>query len=222
MRLSFFLTLFFYATFFSFSTLAQNRFPREHSIGITGGINLSKMTFRPTVIQDFKMGKTMGISYRYIEEKYFGIQAELLYTQRGWKDRLEEYPELQFERTLNYIELPILSHIFFGNDRFRVFFNLGPKFGLFLNDSKSTNINTPVEGVETAHQTMEISTKFDYGVTGGGGVELRFGRNSVLVECRYYFGLGDIYPNEKKDVFEASSNQNIAVTATYFFHLKRK
>lgn len=205
------------------TALAQKPFPKEHSLGVTGGVVLSKMTFRPeTIIQDMRMGPTFGLVYRYIEEKYFGIQAELLFTQRGWKDRLEDYPNLHFERSLNYVELPIMSHIFFGNNRVRGFFNLGPKFAYFLGDAQKTNITPPVEGIITDHHTLKVSKRFDYGITGGAGMEFRFGRNSLLVEGRYYFGLGDIFPNEKKDVFEASSNQNIGVTATYLFHLNRR
>lgn len=208
---------------FAVNGFAQKPFPKEHSFGITGGVDLSKMSFRPaTILQDYKMGPSFGVTYRYIGEKYFGIQAELLYTQRGWKDKLEDYPDLFFERTMNYVELPILSHIFFGNDRFRGFVNLGPKFSYFLGDSKNTNIDQPIDGLETAHHTLAIANKFDYGITGGAGIELRFGRNSILLEGRYYFGLGDIFPNEKKDVFEASSNQNISISATYLFHFKRK
>ncbi|MEG1585519.1 MAG: porin family protein [Bacteroidales bacterium] len=205
------------------TAFAQKPFPKEHSLGVTGGVVLSKMSFQPiTIVQDYKMGPSFGITYRYIEEKYFGIQAELLYTRRGWKDRLEDYPDLFFERSMDYIELPILSHIFFGNNRFRGFVNLGPKFAYYLSDSKNTNITEKIDGVETAHHTLAVSKKFDYGITGGAGIELRFGRNSILLEGRYYFGLGDIFPNEKKDIFEASSNQNISVSATYLFHLKRK
>lgn len=202
---------------------AQKPFPKEHSLGVNGGVVLSKMTFQPqTIVQDFRLGPTFGITYRYIEEKYFGIQAELLFTQRGWKDKLEDYPDLYFERSLNYVELPILSHIFFGNNRVRGFVNLGPKFAFFLGDAKKGNIPPTIEGLETAHQELEVTKKVDYGITGGAGIELRFGRNSILLEGRYYFGLGDIFPNEKKDVFDTSSNQNIAITATYLFHFKRK
>lgn len=205
------------------TAFAQKPFPKEHSLGVTGGVVLSKMSFRPeTILQDFRMGPTFGIVYRYIEEKYFGIQAELLFTQRGWKDKLEDYPDLYFERSLNYVELPIMSHIFFGNNRVRGFVNLGPKFSYFIGDSKKTNITQAIDGVITDHQTLEISKRFDYGITGGAGIEIRFGRNSVLLEGRYYFGLGDIFPNEKKDAFEASANQNIGITATYLFHFKRK
>lgn len=199
-----------------------SKFAREHSFGISGGIDLSKYTFKPTVLQDFKIGPTMGVTWRYIEEKYFGIQAELLYTNRGWKERLEDHPDLHFSRTLNYLEIPVLSHIYFGNDRIKAFVNLGPKIGLYLSESKATNIETTIPNYSNEQHSLEIANKFDYGITAGAGVELRMGKQSILLEGRYYFGLGDIFPNEKKDHFETSSNQNISISATYLFHIKRK
>ena len=198
------------------SLFAQKPYPKEHSFGITGGVDLSKMNFTPSIPQDMKMGYTMGVTWRYVEEKFFGVQAELHLTQRGWKDKLENYPELYYDRTLNYIEIPVLSHIFFGNNRVKGFVNLGPKIAYYIGGKTHTNITNQLDDTSyrTDHYYEEIKHKFDYGITAGGGIELRFGRQSFLVEGRYYFGLGDIFPNEKKDVFEASSNQSIFITAT--------
>ena len=203
------------------SVCAQKPFPKEHLIGVTGGMNMSKMTCRPSIVQDYKMGETFGISYRYIEEKFFGIQAELLFTTRGWKDRLEDYPDLYFDRTLSYIELPIMSHIFFGNNRFRGFVNLGPQISYFTGSDKiNVNFDSSFsDEIITSHHYLSVANRFDYGIVGGAGIELRFGRNIVAIEGRYYFGLGDIFPNEKKDEFEASSHQNISIKATYYFRL---
>ena len=40
----------------------------------------------------------------------------------------------------------------------------------------------------------KIQNKFDYGITGGGGVELRTKKaGSFIVEGRYYFALSEIY-----------------------------
>ena len=209
----------------SFPIYSQTKFPKEFAVGITGGMDLSKMQFKPiTIPQDYKQGLTFGVTARYIEEKYFGIQAELSFTQRGWKEKLEDYPDLNFERTLNYVELPLLSHIFFGNDRIRGFVNLGPKIGYFLSDKTKTNIsnNSLESSYESDQQTMAVSKHFDYGIIGGGGLELRFGRQSFIVEGRYYFGLGDIFPNDKKDKFEASANQTISVNVSYLINLKKK
>ncbi|MDO5569961.1 MAG: porin family protein [Bacteroidales bacterium] len=206
------------------SIFSQTTSYKERTFGLRGGMTMSKMTFKPTTIaQEMKNGLAFGVAYRYIEEKHFGIQVEFNYTQRGWKETLEDYPELYFDRTLNYIEVPFLSHIYFGNNKFRGFINLGPQIGYFISGSKNTNIteaDISSGAYETAQQNLDVSKKLDYGILGGGGIELRFGKHSFLVEGRYYFGLGDIFPNDKKDEFETSSNQTISVAATYFFRLK--
>ena len=153
-------------------TYAQKKFPKEHSFGVTGGMTLSKMTFRPRVVQDFLPGATFGVTYRYIEEKYFGIQAELHFTQKGWKDRLEEYPQLHYERKLNYMELPVMTHIFFGNNRVRGFVNAGPQICYLLASKIDKNVFGEIDE-ETAHHDIPVKNRFDYGIVGGSGMEFR-------------------------------------------------
>lgn len=203
---------------------AQRYFKKEISVGGRGGITMSKMRLDPKVPQNFLMGVTAGAAFRYIEEKYFGFQIELNYAQHGWKEFFENEPH-SFSRTLNYMELPFMTHIFFGNQRVRGFVNLGPQIGFYLSDSYTSNFDVlqpPVFGIirETAQYTQKVTRKFDYGITGGAGFELRFGKHIFDLEGRYYFGLGDIFPNHKRDVFSASSIQSIYVTLTYMFRLR--
>lgn len=47
--------------------------------------------------------------------------------------------------------------------------------------------------------------KFDYGITAGAGIEFYLRpRHSIVLEARYYFGLGNIFPSTKADYFSAS------------------
>ena len=47
---------------------------------------------------------------------------------------------------------------------------------------------------------MPIDRKFDYGILGGAGVEFIIRRkHSIMLEGRYYFGLGNIYKDSKRD-----------------------
>ncbi len=207
----------------SSAALAQKKyFEPKHAIGVTGGVAWSYMSFGPiNVAQKMHLGPTMGVSYRYLESKYFGLQLELLYAQRGWKDELKNYPQYHFSRSLNYLEIPFLSHIYFGNDKIAGFLNLGPKIGLFLNDNIVTNIDKPIPNYQNAHHTLDVASKIDYGITAGLGMEVKMKRHSLVLEGRFYFGLNDLFPNEKKDVFETSSNQNVSVAATYLFYIKK-
>ena len=45
-----------------------------------------------------------------------------------------------------------------------------------------------------------VENKFDYGITGGAGLELRTKAGNFLVEGRYYYALSDFYKSTKKTI----------------------
>ena len=59
------------------------------SVGVSGGYNLSTVSFTPKVSQKMKGGITGGLSMRYTVEKYFStiasVAVEVNYGQMGWK-----------------------------------------------------------------------------------------------------------------------------------------
>ena len=208
-----------------FHSQAQRHYKPELEIGAKLGTSFSRVSFQPSVKQNMLLGYEGGVSFRYIEEKYFGFLVELNFVQRGWKENFEEDP-YSYTHTLNYVELPFMTHIFFGNRHVRGFFNLGPQIGFMISDSYSTNFDihnlpdfTRKNKVNEIY-TMPIKNRVDYGISGGAGIEFRIRKNSILLEGRYYFGLADFYGNRKKDVFASSPNQTISVTLGYMFHLK--
>lgn len=206
---------------------AQPPAPKEWDFGFTGGMVMSEMNFDPTISQDMAGGYTFGVVARYIEEKYFGLQAEVLLTRRGYKDRYTDFPNYKFQRNMTYLEVPVLSHIYFPmGRRNEICVDLGPKFGIMLWEKKESNLpadfgqsGTPTAGFMTEHHTMDISRRFDYGIQAGLGYEFKFSRIwSVQLSARYYFGLGNIFPDEKSDVFETSANRHFMVVMTVFWH----
>jgi hypothetical protein len=69
-------------------------------------------------------------------------------------------------------------------------------------------------------QTKEIENRFDYGITGGLGIEFRTQKAGAFqLEARYHFGLNDVFHASKKDDFSASSNQAISVSIVYLFNV---
>ena len=61
----------------------------------------------------------------------------------------------------------------------------------------------------------EVENKFDYGIAGGLGIELKTKIGNFFVEGRYYYGLSDIYKNSKTDDFGRSANQDIIIKLGY-------
>lgn len=202
---------------------AQTRIPREVHLGVVGGANLSEYTFHPRVSQRFTGSYTMGVAARYIEETTFGLQAELLLTERGIADLYEPNPEdWKFERKLLYVELPVLAHIYFKmGGRNEVSVDLGPKLAYYLSDR--TNSNLPDDygdyGYVYLHHELPVAKKFDYGIQGGLGYEFKVNEQySAQIAGRYYFGLGNLWPDSKADHFEQASNQSVQIILTLWWH----
>ena len=204
---------------------AQENFRKEFNLGVNGGVSISSMSFSPNskVRQNNLSQATGGLSFRYVSENNFGLQSEINYSQRGWKEfDAEKDPSVHYTRALDYIELPVLTHIFFDvGKHFRVVFNLGPQLGFLLNEriTEDSNIDTSI-----TYYTQKVQRRFDWGLCFGGGIELRTDKGNFILDGRYYYGLSDVFTNSKVDTtyyFAASSNQVICIKLTYLFSISQ-
>lgn len=212
--------------------LAQREYSPKFYLGAKGGATLSRMTFSPGVHQKMVQGVTMGVSAKYVEENIFGLLAEVNITQRGWKEDFERdlAPEFDYSRKLTYIQIPFMTHIYFGSDKFKGFINLGPEFGYMIGDKISANFEynnlKGIPGFPTTMRTneqmsMEIERKFDYGIAAGAGMEFIVKRkHSFQLEGRFYYGLGNIFNDSKRDFFSASRGMSIEITLGYMIRVK--
>lgn len=204
---------------------------RNIAIGVNGGYALNKISFNPTIKQSFHGGYTTGFMARYICEKYFaalcGIQAEVNFAQLGWKELIETSDDT-YERTMNYVQIPILMHMGFGKEQngAKVFLVLGPQVGFCLGEkekrggtwSQQTLNNRPNGIIQQYDKNVE--KKFEYGLTGGLGLEVSTrSKHHFLLEGRYFYGLSDIFHNSKKDTFGRSANGAIIAKISYLFDL---
>ncbi len=191
----------------------------EYALGVRAGATASFVSFVPA-ISDWQMlyGAQAGVAFRYITDRHFGIQVETNFTQRGWKEKNDAFA---YERRLDYIEIPLLSHIYFGKKYFRWFFNLGPEISFRVHDNGAkTNIT---EDQKSPRHTDEFKTAFDYGIVVGTGFEFQTQKAGIYqLEARYSFGLGDLFKNSTSDTYSRSSNQNISLCFGFLFNIKRK
>ena len=211
------------------------------SIGGNAGLLFNSVDFDPTIRQTQHMGAGVGLTLRYTCEKYFttvcALQVELNYAQLGWKEDIlnaysQELPDT-YSRNLSYVQLPLLARLSWGRERggLAFFILLGPQLGYYISGSEDRSAQWTLndEGnpdrPNNVYQqyTMEPDNKFEYGLTGGLGLEFstRKGQH-FIVDGRYYYGLSDIYKNGKKDVFARSAHMTIAARFTYLFDLYNK
>lgn len=210
---------------------AQVGDPRSDlSLGVSGGMGTSRVSFIPSIKQTLSLGPTMGVSLRYISERYFflicGTQLECNLATRGWTELIEDGSGNEYTRVANYVEVPFLAHIGFGREYrgFQGHINLGPQVGYLLSEREIYGGQQPWDISNRPNNVTEqygkaIENKLDYGITASLGLEMRTGSGNFGLEGRYYFGLGNIYGISKKDYFGRCANSTISIRATYSFNL---
>lgn len=212
----------------SFKTDAQTHYSSNVSFGVKGGIDLSRVNFTPSVRQGFLLGGNGGVTFRYIEENHFGIIAECNFAQRGWKEDFEEYP-FKYSRSISYVSIPLLAHIYFGR-RGKFFFNAGPEISFLISESTDTNFDVnnishisgfPYDSRITYQYYMKANGKVDYGIAAGLGAEFNLNRkNSIYLEGRFYYGLGNVLKSGRTENFRGSNSMSIMISAGYWFRIK--
>lgn len=203
------------------------------ALGVNGGWLMNKVSFSPSVKLDFHGGATGGLTLRYTSERYFGIlcalQAEVNYAQMGWRERIETSADT-YSRTMHYVQVPLLARLSYGRETRGVmgYLVLGPQLGFFLSDKEKrggewsdATLATRPNGV-TGQYGMAVDKTFEYGLTGGLGVEINTKAGHFMVEGRYYYALGDMFNNGKADYFARSANGTIIAKVSYLFDIKRK
>lgn len=215
------------------------------SVGVNGGYNLTTIRFTPKVVQSMKGGINGGLTVRYTVEKYFStiasVQAEINYSQLGWKEKIQDSNDQpvinavtglaeQYERTINYVQIPFMAHLAWGRENRGVnfFVNAGPQFGIYINESTKSNFEwanrntTDRANTIVAQDTMSVENKFDYGITAGAGIEWAIPKvGRFTLEGRYYYGLGNIYGDSKRDYFASSNFGTIIIKLGYSFDITR-
>lgn len=217
----------------------------ELCLGFNGGYVMSNVGFNPDIPQKSFGGMTGGLTVRYTCEKYFNsicaLVGEINYTQAGWKEDIltaEDQPVInqytgqpeQFQRQLTYVQIPLLARLGWGRERkgMQFFFQAGPQVGFFLGDKVTANFDYDKRNTadrigaqrDATQDSLPIQRKFDYGIAAGIGLEYSHPKlGHFIIEGRYYYGLGDIFNNSKRDYFGRSNMNNIIVKFTYLFDI---
>lgn len=190
----------------------------EIYIGAHAGAMASSMYFSPSVehinLLQSPISINGGLVFRYAGHKVCAIQAELNYMQRGWRECGNA--GMDYVRQLDYIELPLLMHLYFGKQRFRAFLNLGPQIGYCIRDLSK---GTPLYPERVQYQA--IDNRFDWGLAGGIGCYYRTKKIGLFqLEARANFSMGTAFSNRKVDYFSQSNAMNLSLNFAYMWEIR--
>ena len=191
----------------------------EIYVGGHAGVMASTVLFNPRFdgmdILKSPLSVNGGLVFRYAGHKVCAVQAEINYMQRGWR---EVGTGVDYCRQLDYIEVPLLMHLYFGKKHFRGFLNLGPQIGYCFRDASYGTPN-PLY----AHQYEKIEKPFDWGVAGGLGVYYRTNKIGLFqLEARMNYSFGGVFGTSKIDYFTSASPINLSVNFAYLWEIKIK
>lgn len=210
---------------------AQREYSPNFSVGAAAGMTMSRMAFSPEVKQKWANGFTGGVRVRYTEENHFGLVGELNIEQRGWSEDYEELnSQFSYTRRLTYLQMPLMTHLYWGGDKFKVYVNLGPEVGYMIGSSISSNFDYrdymhipdfPLHNRTCQQMVLDVSNRFDYGITAGLGLEWFYKqRQSLMLEGRFYYGLGNIFPCTRSDYFSAARGMSLMVTVGWMMRVR--
>ena len=202
-------------------SLAQrSNYPKSMWVGLSGGMQLSRYQFVPTVQQNQHLGTHFGALTRIDLEKGASIEVGLNYVQTGWTERFDEDTKGKaYRRDINYLEMPILSHLYLENKLARVFVNAGPFIGYYLSD------NSSIQGTEFSEQqqirhALPIKNKIAWGLTGGPGVSIKLGnRHRIELEGHIQYDFQDIWSTRREDPYGGSAELRFGASLRYLFKL---
>jgi hypothetical protein len=208
------------SAFFVIQLQAQpNTYPNEVYLGFKGGTAFSRVRFYPTVKQNMLQGYCGGIVFRDISEAHVGLQIELNYSQRGWKEPTDA--GVDYERQLDYFVLPLMTHVNIGNNAFRFFINLGPSVSYLYTDKEIFNPPANATYTPNDYYGKPVDAGIDFQFVGGLGFEWRFKNgNGLMLDSRLYYSLPSLF-DPKKSTYDASQLQTIEVSMAYLFRLNK-
>ncbi len=199
------------------------------AIGLKGGSNFSTMDIykRPDYLTlDVKQipGFQYGAVFRYVSEKHAGMQVEVLYTQKGWKHvSLNENVDTLYQRTIDYLEIPVMTHFIIGSKKIRILLE-GGFYGAYALSSKYNTESATGETTNGDYSFQDgVDNRWDYGLIGSAGFQFSFPLGAVEAKAFYSFGYGNIFLDRSQAV-EISQNRvyGINISYLYFFGGKKK
>jgi len=190
----------------------------QTELGVRGGFLTTNRNFKPDrKSSGLSSANNYGLVVTLFGQKYLGIQAEAALTERGYKYLQGDTAE--YRLTQQVVEIPIMAQARLTYRNVSLLLNAGPYFGYIL---KQTEELTYL-GVTTSTDTKFVKTydrRFQYGLAGGPGLNVRFGSIAVQVEARYYMGYAHLYNPAITDAPSKSQETGLGMFVGLMYRFK--
>jgi hypothetical protein len=186
------------------------------SVGARGGFNFAKEYVKVSYDgeSESETSEVMtGAAFAGIVEiglsKYFAIQPELVFIQKGGSGKNEDE-----NIVFNHIDFPLLAKFKYGSEYFNVYAAAGPTFGYALSGKNGD--------YKFKDEDWEGYNRFEIGASIGGGLGLNLKKGTAFVDVRYQFSLNNLVdvPTSEEDYIDfTAKNRGVGLTFGYLYRL---
>ncbi len=183
---------------------------QQTSFGLRGGVHLPNVYVTEGLDQltpDFKIYTTFNVGA--VAEigigRYFALQPELAYVGKGFRVA-EDFSLNLFnlpvpvgftaESRFNYLELPVLAKLKFGNEVLGGYLVAGPTVGYALNGRLITRANALLD-IKVSDSKINLDAidyeRFEVGAAAGVGFTVYTGFGQIFADARYTRGFTQLY-----------------------------
>jgi opacity protein-like surface antigen len=175
---------------------ADNTEDKSVSFGVKGGVNFSSMTGEDIDNPDSRTSFHVGALVEIPVSDMFSVQAEAMYSGKGFDFEYEGTDGDNAELQLDYIDVPVLAKIYVTKG---LSIEAGPQISFLINEELDSNPNSDSGDVD-----LDSAESVDFGLAGGLSFQTDMG---IFATGRYSYGLSEIY----KDVDVHNTNFQIGI-----------
>ena len=175
---------------------ADNTADKAISFGVKGGVNFATVTGEDIDSPDARTSFHVGALVEIPVTDMFSVQAEALYSGKGFDYDFEGPDGDKAEFQLDYIDIPVLAKIYVTKG-FSI--EAGPQLSILVNEEFDSNPNS-----DSGDIVLDEAESIDFGLAGGLSFQTEMG---IFATGRYTYGLSEIY----KDVDVHNSTFQIGI-----------
>ena len=219
------ITLFTIILFSAKINAQQTEFKPYIGIGVHGGINYSDIEIDQAINNsDISYGKIqntyMGFVLIFMAEEYAGIQIEANLAKNGWEEVRDT--AYTYTRTMNYIEVPVLTHLSFGKKRMRYVIDMGPYVSFYRDTEESLELfpqgSYNSETDTSSYIGKPVNNKIDLGFMLDAGIGINTSIGIFHVKARYSYGIINLFNKYPEGIYQQSQFRNYYFGVSYQYN----
>ncbi len=159
------------------------------SVGVRAGFGAYGVHFEPPSLNGNQVSlyePSFGFVAIYNDRNNAGLQFEVNYAVKGWREQDKDSSHFSYRHELSYIEIPLMTHFELGRGWFRIYGLVGPYIAFKRGESTmAKNYDVYIDNNPYDLYNQKVR-KIDFGNKAGVGFRVNFGqRFSAFADVRY-------------------------------------